>query len=62
LDTEKQDITMEKAAILEKRFERDTARGVRCLIKRRGKTGYGAQQLSTKTKATIDNALAMKSV
>lgn len=36
-------LTVEKALIEAKKLARDIANGVRCVIKRRGITGYGAQ-------------------
>lgn len=38
-----QERTIEKAATLPKKFDSDTASGVRCLISLIGMTGYGAQ-------------------
>src|SRR4051812_28562859 len=53
-------LTAEKAAMLDNRPHIETARGVRCVIKWRGITGYGAQYFSTKMKQTLATALALK--
>lgn len=49
---------MEKAATLPKKFDRETARGVRCAMRRIGITGYGAQYDSTITNNAQNAALA----
>lgn len=53
--------TIEKADILIRRLETDTANGVRCVISRKGMTGYGAQYFSVKTKKIPKTALATNS-
>ena len=47
--------------MLSKRFDIDTAKGVRWAIKRKGMTGYGAQYFSTKTKKNPKITLAASS-
>ena len=47
--------------MLSKRFDIDTAKGVRWVIKRKGMTGYGAQYFSTKTKKNPKIILAIRS-
>ena len=47
--------------MLSKRFDIDTAKGVRWVIKRKGMTGYGAQYFSTKTKKNPKIILATRS-
>ena len=49
--------TIENAATLPKKFESETARGVRWVMRRMGITGYGAHQDSTITKSTQKTAL-----
>lgn len=51
-------LTIEKAVALTKRPHIETAKGVRCVIKCRGMTGYGAQYFSTKTKQRPETKLA----
>ena len=51
---------MEKAAALPKKFDNDTASGVRCLMSLIGITGYGAKKVSTKINRPQNTKLVTK--
>ena len=52
--------TIEKAATLPKKFDNDTASGVRCLMSLIGITGYGAKKVSTKINRPQNTKLVTK--
>jgi hypothetical protein len=52
--------TIENAAILAKRFDTETAKGVLRVMRRKGMTGKGAQYFSTRTNDTPQMKLLRK--